>query len=116
MQSMYAEDAIFDVSAVFTDVPPARGHEDMRAYWIELQETWDGIRVDPVEGFEVGDGRLVLVMRLSGVGKRSGAEVDQRVAALYRLRPEDMKIVHAQFFPDLEAAISAAESSAGQVV
>ncbi len=111
MQSMYAEDAVFDVSAVFTDVAPARGHEDMRAYWIEMHETWDGIRLEPVEGFDVGDGCLILVMRLTGVGRKSGAEVDQELTMLYRIRRDDNKVTHARMLPDVAAAISEAESS-----
>jgi ketosteroid isomerase-like protein len=116
MLSMYADDAVFDFSALFTDVEPVRGHENMARYWMELRETWEGIGLEPVEGFVVDDRRFVLVMRLLGVGKRSGAGVEQRIAALYTVGPEDDKIVHAQFLPDVAAAMSAAESSADQPV
>ena len=111
MQAMYAEDGVFDVSAVFTDVAPLRGHQNMRRYWDEVWETWGGLRLDPVEAFDVGDWRYVVDVRLWGKGKRSGAEVDQRFAFLYTLRPEDGKIIRAQLLPDVAAAISAAESS-----
>ncbi len=114
MLSMYAENAVFDFSAVFTDVEPVQGHENLRRYWMELRETWEGVGLEPIEGFEVGDGRFVLVMRMSGVGKRSGAGVDQRIAGLYTVAPEDEKIVHVQFLPDAEAALAAADSSADQ--
>ena len=33
MLEMYAPDAVFDVSRVFTDVAPAQGHREMLAYW-----------------------------------------------------------------------------------
>jgi ketosteroid isomerase-like protein len=114
MQGMYAEDGVFDVSAVFTDVAPKKGHENMRRYWDELWETWAGIRMDPIEALDVGDGRYVVDVRLWGKGKRSGVEVDQRFAFLYTLRPEDEMILRAQLLPDVAAAISAAESSASQ--
>jgi ketosteroid isomerase-like protein len=114
MQDMYAEDAVFDVSAVFTDVSPVRGHQEMRRYWDELWETWGGLRLDPLEAFDVGDRRYVVDVRLWGKGKRSGAAVDQRFAFLYTLRSEDEKIACAQLLPDVAAAISAAESSASQ--
>jgi ketosteroid isomerase-like protein len=114
MQDMYAEDGVFDVSAVFTDVAPMRGHQRMRRYWNELWETWDGIRLDPIEVFDAGDGRYVVDVRLWGKGRRSGVEVDQRFAFVYTIRPEDEKIVHAQLLPDVAAAISVAESSASQ--
>ena len=114
MQEPYAEDAVFDVSAVFTDVAPVRGHQNMRRCWHELRETWDGLRLDPVELLDVGEGRYVADLRLWGKGRRSGAEVDQRFAMLYAVRPEDGKVTRAQLLPDMAAAISAAESSASQ--
>jgi ketosteroid isomerase-like protein len=111
MQDAYAEDGEFDVSAVFTDTQPFRGHESMRRYWDELWETWEGVRMDPLEVFDVGRGRFVVDVRLWGKGKRSGAAVDQRFAYLYTLRDSDEKIVRCQLFPTLEAAIDSATAS-----
>jgi ketosteroid isomerase-like protein len=113
MLELYAEDAVMDVSAVFTDISPLRGHGSMRRYWMELRETWGGgMRLDPIEVLDAGNGRFVVDLRLSGKGTRSGAEVDQRFAFLYTLRFEDGKILHAQLFPDVPTAIAAAESPA----
>jgi ketosteroid isomerase-like protein len=114
MEEMYAEDVVFDVSAVFTDVTPLRGKEDTRRYWYELRETWAGLRIDPVEVLDVGDGRYLADLRLWGKGKRSGAEVEQRFGMLYTVRPEEGKVIRAQLFPNVAAALSAAESSAAQ--
>ena len=75
MQDMYAADGEYDVSAVFTDTPPYRGHESMRRQWDEMWEIWEGVRMDPLEVFDVGGGRFVVDVRLWGKGKRSGAEV-----------------------------------------
>jgi ketosteroid isomerase-like protein len=116
MLEPYAEDAVFDLSAVFTDAEPVRGHRSMRRSWSELRETWDGLRLDPIEVFDVGDGRYAVDLRLCGKGKRSGAEVDQRFAMLYDVRPEDGKVIRAQLLPNLAAAISMAESSAAEPV
>jgi ketosteroid isomerase-like protein len=114
MQAMYAEDAVFDVSAVFTDVAPMRGHESMRRYWTELRETWDGIRMDPVEAFDLGGGRFVVDLRLWGKGQRSGAEVDQRFGMIYTFRTEDGKVIRAELLADMAAALGAAAASASQ--
>lgn len=114
MLDMYAEDGVFDVSAVFTDVAPMRGHQNMLRYWNELRETWEGIRTDPVEMLNLGDGRYVLDLRLRGKGRRSGAEVDQRFAFLYTIRLEDRKVISAQLFPDVATAIAVAKPSASQ--
>src|SRR5215204_4983887 len=112
MEEMYAEDAVFDASAVFTDVAPMRGKADIRRYWHELRETWAGLRLDPVEVLDVGDGIHVADLRLWGKGKRSGAEVEQRLALLYTFRPEDGKAVRIRMLPDVAAALSEAESPA----
>jgi ketosteroid isomerase-like protein len=112
MEEMYAEDAVFDVSAVFTDVAPLRGKEDIRRYWHELRETWAGLRLDPVEVLDVGDGRYVTDLRLWGKGKRSGVEVEQRLALLHTFRAEDGKAIRIRMLPDVGAALSEAESSA----
>jgi ketosteroid isomerase-like protein len=114
MLEPYAEDAVFDLSAVFSDAEPVQGHPSMRRAWYELRETWDGLRLDPHELLDVGDWRYVADLRLWGKGKRSGAEVDQRFAMLYTVRPKDGKVVRAQLLPDLAAAISMAEASASQ--
>jgi ketosteroid isomerase-like protein len=114
MLEMYAEDAVFDVSAVFTDVAPVRGHENMLRYWKELRETWGGgMRSDPLELLDLGHGRYVLEVRLWGKGTLSGVEVDQRFAFLYEFLPEG-KVIHARLFSDVAAAISASESSSSQ--
>jgi ketosteroid isomerase-like protein len=112
MQDMYAEDAVWDISGVFTDVSPIQGHESLRRYWDEVWETWEGVRMDPLEVFDIGDGRYVVDVRLWGKGKRSGVEVDQRFAYLYTLRPEDEKVIRAQLFRDVRSAVAVAESSA----
>jgi ketosteroid isomerase-like protein len=114
MLAMYAEDAVFDVSAVFTDVAPARGHRDMLRYWKELRETWEGgMRTEPIEAYDVGGGRYVLDLRVWGTGTLSGVEIDQRFAFLYTFR-SDGKVVLAQLFPDLTTAMSEAESASRQ--
>lgn len=114
MEEMYAEDAVFDVSAVFIDAAPLRGKDQIRRYWHELRETWSGLRLDPVELLDLGDGHYVADLRLWGKGNRSGAEVEQRFAQLYTFNPEDGKATHIQLFPDVATALSVAESSAPQ--
>lgn len=111
MLEPYAEDGVFDLSAVFTDIAPVQGHDEMLRCWRGMRETWAGIRIDPLEVLEVCDRRFVVELRLWGKGTQSGAEVDQRFAFVYTLR-DDGRIVRAQLFPDVATAISAAEASA----
>ena len=115
MQDMYAEDGEYDMSAVFTDTTPFKGHESMRRQWDEMWKAWEGIRMDPLEVFDAGGGRFVVDVRLWGKGRRSGAEVDQRYVLLYTLREGDEKVVRCQLFPSRQAAVdsaAAAESAA----
>jgi ketosteroid isomerase-like protein len=111
MLDEYAEDAELDLSAVFTDTPPLRGHESMRHQLDEWWETWEGLRMDSLQVLDAGPGRFVVEVRLWGKGKRSGAEVEQRFAFLYTLREADDKIIRAQLFPDVQAAMDHAKSS-----
>jgi ketosteroid isomerase-like protein len=106
----YADDAVFDVSRVFTDIAPVQGHEAMRQSWYELKETWGELRLDPTELLDVGNDRYVIDLRLWGRGRSSGAEVDQRFGMVYTLQGE--KIIRAELYPDVSGAISAAESAA----
>lgn len=115
MQDHYAEDAELDVSAVFTDTQPIRGRGSMRRYWEEARETWEGMRMDPLQVYEVAQGRFVVDLRLWGKGKRSGAEIDQRFASLYTLRAADNKVVRFQLFPTLQAAMDFAAASTSAV-
>lgn len=115
MQDQYADDAEIDFSAVFTDMEPFRGHETIRRQYNELWKVWEGIRLDPLEVFDVGQGRFVVDMRLWGKGKRSGVEVDQRLASLYTLRESDQKVVRNQLFPTVQAAMDYAAASKSAV-
>jgi ketosteroid isomerase-like protein len=112
MQDMYAEDAEVDPSALFTDLAPIRGRDQVRRYFDEMWETWEGLRLEPLEVFDAGENRFLVDVRLWGKGKRSGAEVDQRFAFLYTFGGDGL-IARNQFFPDKESALAALES--GQI-
>lgn len=111
MQDDYAEDAEFDFSAVYTDMEPLRGRESIRRQWDEMWKAWEGIRWDPLEVFDLGQGRYVVDVRMWGKGKRSGVEVDQRFACLYTIREADEKVVRNQLFPSVQAAMDYATAS-----
>jgi hypothetical protein len=77
-----------------------------------MMETWEGLRADPQEVFDLGGGRFVVDLRLWGKGKRSGVEVDQRFAFLYTIHAADNKVVRCQLFPTVQAATDFATASA----
>jgi ketosteroid isomerase-like protein len=111
MVDLYAEDGELDLSAVFTDMSPYRGHESMRRQLDAMWEAWEGVRTDPLDVVDVGGGRFVVDIRIWGKGKRSGVEVDQRFAFLYTFDAADDKIVRSQLFPSVHAAMDYAKAS-----
>jgi ketosteroid isomerase-like protein len=112
MLNEYAEDGELDLSAVFPDMPVARGYDGMRRQLDEFWAAWQGVRMDALEVVDIGRGRFVVDVRLWGRGRRSGAEVDQRFACLYTLRDSDEKVARCQFFPTVQAAMDFAAHSA----
>jgi ketosteroid isomerase-like protein len=106
MQDMYHPDAVFDPSAIALDQRPRQGHAEMRRYWDEMYEAWAGLRMDPLDVVDLGEGRYVVPVRLWGKGQRSGVEVEQEFAFLYTLRGE--RIARAQMFPSEAEALAAA--------
>jgi ketosteroid isomerase-like protein len=110
MVDEYAEDGEFDLSAVFTGMAVCRGHGSMRRQLDELWETWEGVRMEPLEVFDIGGGQFVVDLRLWGKGRRSGVEIQQRYGFLYTLRESDGKVVRSQLFPTVQAAIQSAKA------
>jgi ketosteroid isomerase-like protein len=105
MEAHYRADAVLDVSRVYLDERPRRGREEMRAYWEQMWEISAGLRMDPVEALDVGGERYVVVMRFGQRGKRSGADVEQRVALIYTLR--EGLIAQVDMFADRSDALRA---------
>jgi ketosteroid isomerase-like protein len=101
MLDLYAEDAEVDLS----DLGVYRGRNSMRRELDVLWEAWEGVRIDPLAVFDVGGGRFVVDLRCRG------REVDRRAAVLHTFRAVDDKIVRAQVFPSVEAAMDFATSS-----
>jgi ketosteroid isomerase-like protein len=107
MESMYSPEAELDTTAFAPDGRVYRGRDSMRRYWDDTWEVWEGVRMDPLDVIDVGDGRLVVPVRLWGKAKRSGIEVDQRAALLYTLGGDGL-ITRNQMFADQGAALAAA--------
>jgi ketosteroid isomerase-like protein len=108
MLDSYVQEGELDLSAVFTDMPALHGRESIRRHMDEFWQAWGGLKMESLETHDVGGRRFVVEMRLRGRGKRSGAEVDQRFAWLYTLHPAENKVVRAQLFPTVKAAIESA--------
>jgi SnoaL-like domain len=105
MLDMYAVYAVLDVSRVFVDENPRQGREDMRSYWEQMWDISGGMRSDPVEVLDVGEGRYLVLVAFGMVGKLSGVDVTGNGAGLYTLR--DGLIARLDLFADRETALEA---------
>jgi ketosteroid isomerase-like protein len=64
-----------------------RGREAMLKFlWQDIPESIDGFRVSPEELTDLGGDRVLVVARYEGRGRKSGIEVDQRIASVYEIR------------------------------
>jgi ketosteroid isomerase-like protein len=100
---------VWDMSRL--QVPDAgvyRGFEGLLTFFNRWQESWESLELEPLEYIEAGD-QVVTVIRQSGRGRLSGAEVEHRFAQLWTLR--DGKIVRMVMYPDREAALEAADTT-----
>ena len=82
-------DFVIDLSRRLIDPVVLRGPDEMRAFYRDLDATWaDGARLEVEELIDAGDKVLVLI-RFSGRGKTSGAEVEALVWNLWTFRNGD---------------------------
>jgi ketosteroid isomerase-like protein len=87
------------------DVGEMHGPERLRRYLGELLEIFDNVTIVPEELLDLGDDRVVAVLRLAGRAKLSGLETELRFAVVYTLR--DGKIVRGREYIDREQALQA---------
>jgi hypothetical protein len=66
---------------------------------------------EPLGIADVGGGRYVVEVRLTGKGRSSGIEIDQRAGFLYTLREQDRKVARVQMFPSKDVAFEVAGCS-----
>jgi ketosteroid isomerase-like protein len=81
-----------------------RGHEGLRKWHRDLEETWGGdIRTEPEAFFDLGDYTLTLSV-LRGRGRHSGVEVDTADVLVARWR--DGRIVYMRSYASKEEALN----------
>ena len=81
------------------------GHGGVRELWSEAKRIFGEFRNVPEEMFDGGD-RVLVFVRIEGVGARSGAPVEARIAHVHTLRGG--KIIRVQSFADRDEARKAA--------
>jgi len=87
------------------DSSVAVGHDALRAWWVELFDSFDALRFDPEEFIDAGD-RVVVVNHGTARGRGSGAEVEMHFGSVWTLN--DGKAVRLTSHSDRAAALEAA--------
>jgi ketosteroid isomerase-like protein len=85
------------------------GKEAFRAYVQDWLDTFEDVKMEPVELIDAGGDQVIAVLRNSGRAKLSGVETDLTYAALYTFR--DGRIARGREYWTREEALEAAGSS-----
>ncbi len=83
-----------------------RGHAGVRDYLGRLGEVFHEARVDSVDVIDVGDERVISVMRVIARSEKFGTEIDAEWAWLIKVR--DGKGIEVTTFTDRAQALEAA--------
>jgi ketosteroid isomerase-like protein len=84
------------------------GHDGIRRFYAEVRDVWERYVWEPEEFIERGDD-VVALIRTTGTGRGSGAEVDRETAMVWSLR--DGRAVALHFFRDRANALNATTDS-----
>ena len=81
----------------------------LRFAFEELPVAIEGQHIEVEELKDLGEGRVLVMAKYGGRGRRSGIELDQRIASLHRL--SEGMIVSVSDYPNREEALEAARLS-----
>jgi ketosteroid isomerase-like protein len=82
--------------------PSYRGHHGYREFNADWRSAWEALRVEPQELIDLGD-RLLLLARMTGLGRGSRVSITQNVAILQTLNSGGKIIREQRFFNHSEA-------------
>jgi ketosteroid isomerase-like protein len=83
-----------------------RGHEGVDRWFADMQESFEAVEQTPERFIEVDAERTIVLLRFRGRGRGSGAEIDQRFAAICTIR--EGKGVRLETYDSLDEALEAA--------
>ncbi|MEK6276628.1 MAG: nuclear transport factor 2 family protein [Actinomycetota bacterium] len=85
MDELISEDLEFDSTFAASEGRVFRGHAGIRQYFVALEESFEDLRLDIEDLIDVGDERVVLLVRVSGRGKGSGVPVQHPYGQVWTL-------------------------------
>ena len=84
LDAIFAEEGEFRSTFAASEGGVFHGRQGVRDYFAALGEAFDDMRVEIEEITDAGEDRLVVVVRVMGRGKGSGAAVEQRNGQVWR--------------------------------
>jgi ketosteroid isomerase-like protein len=82
-----------------------QGHEGVRKFFADvIDEMLEGIQLEPEEFIDAGD-EVVVLVHARGRGRASGAEVEERVAHVWRMR--EGRAIRLQAYSSKQKALQA---------
>jgi ketosteroid isomerase-like protein len=84
---------------------PYRGPESGGRYFADLADAFDRFELEIEDSVDVGDGRVLATIRISGRGKASGADFETHIWSVNDVRGS--KVVSGQTFLERSAALEA---------
>ncbi len=84
LDAIFSEQGEFHSTFAASEGRVFRGREGLRDYFATLGEVFDDMRIEIEEIADAGEDRLVVVVRVTGRGKGSGASVEQRNGQVWR--------------------------------
>jgi ketosteroid isomerase-like protein len=88
------------------DVPDAgdyRGREGFVRWMTQMEEAWPEMEFTVDDVLDAGD-QVILLLRFTGTGRRSGVTLTREDAIVYELR--DGKVVRLDYFNDRDQALA----------
>ena len=84
LEAMFSEETEFHSTFAATEGRVFRGRQGVRDYFATLGEVFDDMRIEIEEITDAGENQLVVVVRVTGRGKGSGVNVEQRNGQVWR--------------------------------
>ena len=105
LDALWTEEGEFHSTFAASEGRVFRGRHRIRDYFDTLDEAFDDMRVEVEEITDVGDDRLVVVLRVSGRGKGSGVNVEQHNGQVWTIA--DSKVAHIDSYMNSTDAFEA---------
>jgi ketosteroid isomerase-like protein len=104
---LIAEDARWEPSGRFIGSGQTyRGHDGIRRFWDIFREPWEKISLEPVEGDEIDDERVLTRTRFQGTGRMSGVVTETELYVIWTVR--DGLLTGYKSYADRALALEAA--------